>query len=179
MEEQQPIAGMVSREQLQEWVKQRRERTKTVPVQEQKVKMVLFSLAGVWYAFFCSNVREILDISKRTVIFVPGSPHFIAGIINVRGIIQSIIDPYRLLGLAREKENTERHAIIIHHEAFQTGIRVDFIEEVMDIPQSALQPGNEWAINDTLRELVHYAFTYRDRHVAVLDVAKMAQLIQR
>ncbi|WP_130471428.1 chemotaxis protein CheW [Candidatus Magnetaquicoccus inordinatus] len=178
MEEQQ-LADVVSREQLQEWAKQRRERSKTVAVQEQQVKVVLFALADVWYAFFCANVREIIEISKRPVIYVPGSPEFIAGIINIRGVIQSIIDPYRLLKLAYNKESVQRHAIIIHHGEFQSGIRVDYIEEVMDIPQSALQSGVDWAINDTLRELIGQGFTYRDRHVAILDVSKLAQFIQR
>lgn len=82
-------------------VKRRKSQEKIVDVDEEKVKLVIFSLLSDYYAFHGSDVKEILPLGKIT--YVPGSPDFILGIINVRGDIESILNIHNFWGYRTQK----------------------------------------------------------------------------
>ncbi|MEO5363807.1 MAG: chemotaxis protein CheW [Magnetococcus sp. DMHC-8] len=177
MVEQHETTGLLSREQLQEWAKSRQERKKTVNVQEEKLRIILFRLSDTWFAFRGSDVKEVIEVGTRPVTLVPGSPDFVLGVINLRGIIESLVDPYRLLGVHRVAELPPRHAVIIHQGDLRTGFCVDAVEEVVDIPVSALDNGTELAIDNALRELIAASIPFRGRPVAILNTARLFQRI--
>lgn len=78
-----------NRQSLWEEVNRRREAVPAVLVEEEKIKLVIFSLGQDRYAFPGKDVKEILRCEKIT--YVPGSPPVIHGIINNRGDIESVI----------------------------------------------------------------------------------------
>ena len=75
---------------LEQVLTQRRESNRgVVNVDESTTKLVIFELQGDWFAFHGEKIKEIL--SQVDVFFVPGCPPSLAGVMNVRGDIESVI----------------------------------------------------------------------------------------
>jgi purine-binding chemotaxis protein CheW len=88
------------------------------------------------------QVKEIKEYSEVTSI--PLMPEFVKGVINLRGNVVPIIDlPIRF---GREKTViTKRTCIIIlevfhESESLDIGILVDAVSEVIEIPESMIEP---------------------------------------
>lgn len=81
-----------------------------VPDEEQngvRLDVIAFGLGAETYAIETSFVREVLNLRALTP--VPGTPPFVAGIINVRGQIQTVIDLGHFLDLPpRPSPQTQR-----------------------------------------------------------------------
>jgi purine-binding chemotaxis protein CheW len=108
-----------------------------VNVDEPQLKLVVFTLAGDWFAFAGDKVREVLPDSP--VFYLPGCPASLEGVINVRGDIDSVVNLRAVLGYPPAAEYGNSRILLCHGAAMRSGVRVDFVEEVMDIPQSRLQ----------------------------------------
>ncbi|MBF0461809.1 MAG: chemotaxis protein CheW [Magnetococcales bacterium] len=169
--------GLLSKTRLYEWAKQRQERKKTVDVQEGKIKLVLFSLAGSLFAFPGQQVREVVEMATRSITLIPGSPEFVLGVINLRGVIESIVDPYALLGMDKPVDTSQRHAVMVRQGDFCTGVSVDAVEDVVDIPLSDLHTATALPLHQTLQDLVSASTQFRDRPVAILDTTQLLQRI--
>ncbi|QSZ67459.1 purine-binding chemotaxis protein CheW [Methanofollis aquaemaris] len=96
--------------------------------------VVEFEIGGTHYALDINLAREIVEMVPITPI--PRAASHIAGIINLRGEITTILNLNRLLGLP-EKTNAEtRKIIILVSEAANgsnTGIIVDDVHSVLRV----------------------------------------------
>jgi purine-binding chemotaxis protein CheW len=106
-------------------------------VDEEHVKLVVFSIASNRYAFRSDGIKEILIPTE--ISFVPGAPDYIAGVINVRGYIESVILMNRIMGLPELKESTRARILLASHEVASTGILVESVEDVLDVPVSLIK----------------------------------------
>lgn len=116
-------------------LQQRQADGQIVDVDGPLVKLVVFALGEHWFAFQGQQIREIL--APTEVFFVPGCPPSLEGVINVRGDIESVIRLHGLLQLADEG----RHDGVIllgHAGGIGSGIRVDRVIDVIDVPQSRI-----------------------------------------
>jgi purine-binding chemotaxis protein CheW len=130
------VTDAKNRQNLWEEVNKRREAVQAVGLEEEQIKLVVFSLGQDRYAFPGKNVKEILRCGKIT--YVPGSPPIYHGIINNRGDIESVINVHQLLGLP-DSEITPRSRIIIGLGAgITSGILVDALEDVTDFQVSSI-----------------------------------------
>jgi purine-binding chemotaxis protein CheW len=107
-------------------------------VAEEWVKIVLFRAGSGRYAFYGHNIREIL--SGNEIYWVPGLPEFLPGLINVRGDIESVIDIQCLLGEPRAGAGEPGLIAMAVGKNFRSGIMVDAVEDVVDIPVSSIHP---------------------------------------
>ncbi|MCK9364809.1 MAG: chemotaxis protein CheW [Syntrophales bacterium] len=151
-------------------IMRRKEKERIVDVEEKKVKVVIFSLHGDFYAFYGEHIKEILPL--LTIYYVPGSPEFIPGVINVRGEIESVININRFLGLPdSENSPTSRIALTVT-DGIRSGILVDSIEEVLDIPASLVNPPLD-TLSKSIKEFVSGEFTHKGKLVTILDIGKI------
>ena len=148
----------------------RREEAKVVGVEEDKIKLVIFSLLGELYAFAGKDIREILRFEKIT--YVPGSPQIILGIINLRGDIESVLNIHKLLGLSDSRPMANSRILIATSESARTGILVDSVEDVTDVPISFIQPPIA-TFDKSIKEFVVGVTDYHGRSVAVLGVSNV------
>lgn len=118
--------------------RKRREEARIIEVEEEKIKLVIFSLAGDFYAFAGEDIKEILRVEK--IAFVPGSPQIILGVINVRGDIESVLNIHKLLGLPDSQPTPNSRIIIAASAEVRSGILVDTVEDVTDVPAGSVQP---------------------------------------
>lgn len=105
-----------------------------VNVDEPQLKLVVFTLEGDWFAFIGEKVREVLPDSP--VFYLPGCPPSLEGVINVRGDIDSVVNLRAVLGYAPAPSHDSSRILLCQGGGMRSGVRVDGVEEVMDIPQS-------------------------------------------
>ena len=108
-----------------------------VNVDEPQLKLVVFTLAGDWFAFQGDKVREVLP--DVPVFYLPGCPASLEGVINVRGDIESVVTLRAVLGYPPTADNAHSRILLCLGGGMRTGVRVDAVEEVMDVAQSRLQ----------------------------------------
>jgi purine-binding chemotaxis protein CheW len=141
-----------------------------VNVDEPTVKLVVVSLGDLWVAFHGEKIREIL--ADCPVYFLPGCPPALEGVINVRGDIESVIRLRALLSLADPPAGTPSRILLGQADAMRSGIRVDRVEEVLDVPESTIQPP-PLTISERLRPLVLGIVVFRDHMVHLLDLDRL------
>lgn len=98
-------------------------------------KYLTFALASEDYGVEILKVREIIGYMDVTA--VPQTPHYVKGVINLRGQVIPVVDLRAKFGM-ETTEVTEQTCIIVveTHRAgrtFSTGIVVDHVQEVLDI----------------------------------------------
>lgn len=100
------------------------------------LQCVTFTLEEETYGIDVMQVQEVLR--EVEVAPVPGAPHYVLGIINLRGNVVSVIDARTRFGLpVRESDDMTRIIVI---EALQQimGILVDSVAEVVDVERSEI-----------------------------------------
>ncbi len=71
---------------------------------------------------------------------VPRAPHYIEGVVNLRGNVIPVIDLHRRFGLS-ERVNSERtRIIVVKVQDITAGLVVDGVSEVLRLPQAAVEP---------------------------------------
>lgn len=144
-----------------------------VDVEEDQVKIVVFRTGGHIYAFAGKVVLEIL--SGREIYPVPFLPEYIPGLINVRGDIEAAFDICCFLG-GRKIDAAKGLIVMVQHEMFRSGVIVESIEDVLDVPLSSMDAPLP-TLSGLLRELVSGSVEFSGRSVAVLDIGKVAARI--
>jgi purine-binding chemotaxis protein CheW len=99
-------------------------------------KYLTFALANEEYGIAILKVREIIGMMPIT--FIPRTPHFVKGVINLRGKVIPVVDLRLKFGMP-EQDYTERTSIIVVEILGETGrkihigIVVDRVSEVVNI----------------------------------------------
>lgn len=152
----------------------RRQRTKdVVDVEEERVKIVIFSSGGHRYAFYGNDIREILPSCE--ISWVPCLPEYLPGLINVRGDIESVIDIRHFLG--EELNSKGKHLIAMAVKGdFHSGIMIDSIEDVVDVPVNTIHKPLA-TLSGVARDLVIGEIECAGAMVTLLDVEKLAAKI--
>lgn len=99
------------------------------------MQIVVFKLGQEHFGVETEKVQGINDMMQITI--VPKAPKYIKGLINLRGMIKSLVDINLLLNL--ETNNEQNNIIILKVEDEEVGISVDEVEEVLDIDEKDIQ----------------------------------------
>ncbi|NCO35341.1 MAG: chemotaxis protein CheW [Armatimonadetes bacterium CG2_30_59_28] len=102
-----------------------------------ELQLVVFRLADEEFAVEVGQVQEIVEMLAITRL--PRAPHFIKGIINLRGKILPVIDLRERLGLPEQCTEAQR-IVITRLEDQSVGMIVDAVTEVLRIPQATIEP---------------------------------------
>lgn len=101
-------------------------------------ELLSFRVGGQEYCVDIMSVREIRGWARPTP--VPGSPHWVRGVINLRGTVLPIVDLARRLGIAAE-DASDRNVIIVVQLGQQTvGLLVDAVSDILSIPETDMRP---------------------------------------
>jgi purine-binding chemotaxis protein CheW len=139
------------------------------PQYTERARAMIFRVGAVHYAIPLQNAAEVLRSPAITP--VPGMPAWVAGVINRRGTITSVVDFARFLGkpTTYSRRSRQPQTVIVMQAADQTiGMIVDSVESIMTYPADAiLSP-----IFDVEPELVAYlrgVLDWQDQSVRFLD----------
>ena len=104
-------------------------------------KYLTFKLAGEEYGLEILKVKEIIGVMDITR--VPRTPDFVRGMINLRGKVIPVIDLRTKFGFESVEDTDETCIIVVevvrNGESIQTGILVDSVSEVLDIPGEEIE----------------------------------------
>jgi purine-binding chemotaxis protein CheW len=107
-------------------------------LEEQTRQIVVFRLSREWYGIEITKVREVTRVGKMT--YLPSSPEYIAGIVNLRGKILSVTDLKTMLGLPHEESTDKTRIIAVESGMVETGLLVDEVVESIEVPISKIEP---------------------------------------
>lgn len=101
-------------------------------------ELITFEVNGQIFGIDIMSIREIRAWTPVTPL--PRVPHYVAGVVNLRGTVLPVVDLAARLGW-RATEATHRHAIIVAQIDGQArGLIVDSVSDIVTIPDGALQP---------------------------------------
>lgn len=114
---------MVKEEPLEEDIEQDQYLVFTVKSQEFGIQAMLIQ-----------EITTIMDIAE-----VPNAPHYIEGILNLRGRLVSVINFRKRFDFVTKEHDEDTRIIIMEHAGFPVGIIVDAVEEVIKISDQKVQ----------------------------------------
>lgn len=103
---------------------------------EGSLQCVTFTLEEETYGINVMQVQEVLR--EIEVAPVPGAPHYVLGIINLRGNVVSVIDARTRFGLTAKESDDMTRIIVIEAQQQIIGILVDSVAEVVDVERSEI-----------------------------------------
>ncbi len=101
----------------------------------QSDKFLIFISDSLLYGLDAAQVVEI--ITDFSITYLPQVPHFVRGVINLRGQIIPVVDIRLRLG---KMMNEECIIIVVNLNGHQIGILVDNVEKMVDIPRKSILP---------------------------------------
>lgn len=128
------------------------------------VRCVLFRLDNEFYGVNVQRVREVLRVSEIRP--VPGAPSDVLGVINVRGVIVTILNTRSFFKLYGAEITDLSRIIIIEEGDLVLGLLVDEVEEVRDIADSRIDPIG--AIGEDSNRLIQGVVHYSEANVIII-----------
>lgn len=96
-----------------------------------------FTIGDSEYSVEIMSVREIRGWTRTTSL--PHAPHFVRGVINLRGTVLPVVDLALRLGL-EETQPEERNVIIVVDIGSRVmGLRVDAVSDILSFTRDQLQ----------------------------------------
>lgn len=99
---------------------------------------VIFKVGDGDYALPASEVLQMEPYEGAT--HVPGAPHFVAGIIQVRGRVVPIVDLRVRFGLAPRPPSVDTRVVVVQLGDRTVGLLVDLAREVVMLEEKQVQP---------------------------------------
>ena len=138
-----------------------------------QIKSIIFKLNDEEYAMPVDYVGSIERMMKTTR--VPGTPNFVKGVLNLRGVVTPLIDLRLRFGMTEIEETERTRVIIIEHNDMVVGIIVDAANDVIDIQESSIEPPPE-TVGSLHNEYLEGVAKYDDRLFIILDVDHILSL---
>ncbi len=133
--------------------------------------LVCFRIGKETYGVDISEVREIVRPQEITA--VPGTPHFLLGIVNLRGRIISVVDLADRLGLNQTEVKRPSRILVVKLKDVTVGFLVDAATEVMKLPAEAIEPPPEDMKSAVAVDYLVGVGKLEDRLVILIDLHKV------
>ncbi len=104
----------------------------------QEDKFLTFFLEKEEYGLEIRHVTEIIGIQSITG--VPDMPHYVKGVINLRGKVIPVMDVRLRFGMEERTYDDRTCIIVINIDDYLVGLIVDQVSEVLDIPKNNIEP---------------------------------------
>ncbi len=101
-------------------------------------KHLTFCLSKEQYALSIRNVQEIVGALDVTV--VPQTPHYVLGVVNLRGKIIPVVDLRAKFGMPASVATAETCTIVVETSRAEMGLLVDRVCDVVAIDASVVDP---------------------------------------
>lgn len=97
-----------------------------------------FYLGTESYGVDLLKVKEVITPPETTPI--PKAPAYVCGLMNLRGLVLTIVDLRKKLGINPDKENNQTAVIIFDLGERHIGVVVDSIQKVLTINADQIKP---------------------------------------
>ena len=128
-------------------------------------RFITFTINNEIYAIEVLKIQEVIYIPEITK--VPGAPDFVVGVINLRGILLTIVDTSMEFGLTRQPDlgGDDRDGLLVDDVSEVVSLDVDARE-----PLPTLQGGR-------LALYAHHIIHHDDRPVMLLEMERIVDAV--
>ena len=134
------------------------------------IQWVTFHLENEKYGIKVMQVQEVLRMTE--IAPVPGAPHYVLGIINLRGNVVTVIDTRRRFGLPDAEADDETRIVIIEADNNVVGILVDSVAEVVALRASEIETAPNVG-NDESSKYIEGVATLDNELLILIDINKL------
>ena len=125
------------------------ENSQDIAVAGDRTEFLSFRIGESEYSVEIMSVREIRGWTQTTSL--PHAPHFVRGVINLRGTVLPVVDLALRLGLEASDPEDRNVIIVVDVGSRVMGLRVDAVSDILSFSRDQLQPPPEMtSINSTL-----------------------------
>ncbi len=103
------------------------------------MQMILFKMNHQNFLISADAVEEVIDTIRITK--VPLAPHWVEGLINLRGTVLTVINLSQLIGVPSTETN--RNILIMKQNEEKKGLLIEEVVEVVDIEADDIQLTDE------------------------------------
>jgi len=136
----------------------------------QKDKYLTFTVGREDYGVEIYHITELIGIQQITD--VPDMPHYIKGVINLRGKVIPVMDVRLRFRLPERAYDDRTCIIIVNVRGAAVGLVVDTVKEVADIPEHQIELPPEMAESNRNGYVCGLGKTGNDVKI-LLDVEKL------
>ncbi|NBJ68382.1 MULTISPECIES: chemotaxis protein CheW [Clostridia] len=133
-------------------------------------KVIVFQLGEEEYAVSVQQVGSIERLIPITR--VPQTADFVKGVINLRGVVTPVIDLRLRFGMEETDYNDSSRIIIVFVDNMEVGLVVDAANDVIDIPESKIEPAPE-VIGTVDTKYIEGVAKLEDRLLILLNMQKV------
>lgn len=134
---------------------------------------VIFRLDDQWYGADIAVVREVSYLTPVTRL--PNTPHYVEGVIDLRGEVMPVIDMRKRLGLPVRPPDGDSRIMILTVGSLTAALVVDGVEQVATIEQEAIsQPDDSLTVAG--QDYVYGVARMGEKLVVLVDLARMLSI---
>lgn len=140
------------------------------PKENQFYRWVTFRLAEEIYGINVMQVQEVLRMTE--IAPVPGAPHYVMGIINLRGNVVTVLDTRELFGLPPQEVTDQTRVMIVECNKVIVGLLVDSVAEVVNILTSDIDSAPNIG-NDERSRYIHGVYNTKGEILILVDLDEL------
>ena len=131
---------------------------------------VAFRVGTADYVIPAADVMHLESFTEAT--HVPGSPAYVAGLVQVRGKLVPVVDLRRRFGLEPIERTIDTRVIVVKVGARTVGLLVDSARDVLKVDEATYEPPPELIANQAAG-FVKAVTTVAKRLMLVVDVPRV------
>jgi purine-binding chemotaxis protein CheW len=140
--------------------------------------LLVFDLVGEYCGLDVNLVREIVHVPPR-ITRVPNAPHYVRGVINLRGTVIPVLDCAMKMGGSQTGNTSESRIVVAEFEGIQFGVLVDAVREVRSVPDSLIESEDSSSAGSIGTEYVIGIAKMDDgRLIVLLDLAQLFEITE-
>ncbi len=136
-----------------------------------EIQVVSFLLGEEEFGADILMIQEIMRMAPITR--VPNAPHFVEGVINLRGKVIPIVDLRKRLNVSGTREERKSRIMVVDVEGKITGFIVDSVSQVLRIPRTTIDPAPSIVVAGIESEYITGVSKLDNRLLILLDFAKI------
>ncbi|PWB70705.1 chemotaxis protein CheW [candidate division GN15 bacterium] len=135
------------------------------------IQLVSFNLGSEEFGIDILKVQEINRMVEITR--VPQAPHYVEGVINLRGKVIPVIDLRTKFGLSSKERDKNSRIVVCDVKGDIIGMVVDAVSEVLRIPGSTVEPPPA-IVTGADRHYISGVVKLEGRLLLFLDISRIA-----
>ncbi|MBF0368705.1 MAG: purine-binding chemotaxis protein CheW [Magnetococcales bacterium] len=155
-------------------INRRRQRAEIIDVAEKQLGLVVMQLSSAHFAFPIEQVVQVLPV--QPISHLPGTPKHVVGMIQVRGVVESVVDLRHFLGMTPLKKVERGQVLLLSAHGLRTGVLIDGMRDIIHLPVSAIHPPGA-DLSEALQEIVVGELSGQEGPVHLLNVEMILQKI--
>lgn len=138
---------------------------------DQWEQLVVFRLANEYYGVDIGAVNTIIRMQEITEI--PQTPHFVEGVINLRGSIIPVIDLRKRFDLPTEPVTKASRVVVVESGGQMIGMVVDAVAETLRLSVGDIEPPSPVIASSVDAEYLRGVGKQDSRLVILLDLDRV------